>query len=226
MFEFKYPDSEQFQLLMHLQINKSEKQYLERSQDEYDALGDLIKKINPVKILDYGCGLGRSSVFFYNMLELSNTFFYLCDYEGVEFTKEKGCGIHEQNTVIPYNNLKYTEEFTSINNLKNKTIINLEEEGTQNLAEIDLIYSFHATGYHFGIETTFKDQNFNNITTSNAYMIFGIRNSNSTYKNLNTDLHINQKNIPLLKVPKFLGDFKLQNIIQGKLLQDFAIYKK
>jgi len=89
-FNFESDNQELMDDLKHLQINKSDKQYTERSEDEYQCVKGFIFKSKPKSILDIGAGIGRTSVYFNHMESLSDTKFYLADFNGKEFDKKRG----------------------------------------------------------------------------------------------------------------------------------------
>jgi SAM-dependent methyltransferase len=207
MYDFKYiENNKEFDEYMYLQIDDKPETYHARSVDEVKSLGSLLSNTPNGKILDLGCGLGRSSIFIKNTLKLDNTHFYLCDFNNKEFNKSEPCGEH-LDSVIPYNNLNLTNEFTTLNGITNKDILNLNDP--LNLNNIDIIYSFHCVGYHWDIETSFIKHNLESITSDNAIMIFGVRKKKSK-----------------LKFPTKVGSFHLVDVIKGSLVQDFVVYKK
>jgi len=210
-FNFKSKDQKAMDLLKHLQINNSDKDYEERSADEYETLKSIMFEKKPNKIFDIGAGIGRTSVYFKNLAELDDTTFYLADFTGKEYEKKGGCGHHEDIDPIPYNDLKITKSFCENNgmNMKNIEIVDLAENEFEKIKDVDLISSFDSVGYHWLIEDAFKKYKLNAMASENAMLVFGGR------------MAIKKK-----EYPDVLGDFKIQEVIEGKFLQRFIIYKK
>tara|TARA_R110000772_G_scaffold20466_1_gene56640 strand:+ start:5071 stop:5733 length:663 start_codon:yes stop_codon:yes gene_type:complete len=210
-YKFKNIETEEFENLKWLQINKEDDIFLQRSVDEYEKLKEYIK--NPSNIVDLGCGLGRSSIFFKNMTpSLNDTKFYMCDFTGLDFKTKgsgnKNCGMRESTNKIPYNDMDITKEFCITNNLENIDLVNLDTDRISKLNNIDLVYSFHCVGYHWGIEESFLKYNLENSTNENAILIFGVR-----------------KNGKKLKEPSNLGSFELVEKVDGFQLSDYLIYE-
>lgn len=211
VMNFKYPDNnEKFDRLKFLQISNDKNDFINRTEDEYSIVKEYLDVKN--NIIDLGCGLGRSSIYFKNIHDMDNKF-YMCDFNGEDFNKKQNCGTHNNTQPIAYNDLSLTNEFCTLNNLLNTQYINLENDDITNLENVDLLYSFHCVGYHWSIEKSFEKYNIENITNDEAILIFGIRNSKQTEK------------LPF-NYPDQIGSFKLKERVNGKKLQDFLIYKK
>lgn len=210
-FNFKSENQELMNELKHLQINNSDKDYQDRSKDEYNKIKDIIFANKPKNILDIGAGIGRSSVYFKNVEELNDTEFYLADFNGKEFEKKGGCGQHDNVNPIPYNSLDITKSFCENNgmNMKKTKIINLESNGLNNIGKMDIIYSFHCIGYHWSISEAFKNYKLEEHAHENTIFVFGCRNS-----------------VNISKYPKKIGKFNMVKDIPGAYLQRFLVYKK
>jgi len=212
-FKFNYTSDNQklMNVLMHLQIDSSDKQYTERSEDEYLMLKDIIFENKPKVILDLGSGIGRSSAYFNGMAELGDTKFYLADYNGQDFDKKKECGTHDNAKPIAYNDLSITESFCENNgmNMDNVKTINLDTDEINGIERANLVYSFHCIGYHWSIEEAFTKYNLSKNTSDDAMLVFGSRMTQEVED-----------------YPEKIGDFKLFKAIPGKFLQRFLIYKK
>ena len=208
-YNFKYPTSSEFNEFMFLQIDSDPKVYLQRSIDEYLSIHKFIDPAKCQKIVDLGCGLGRSSIFLKNMFPLNESIFYLCDFNGKEFDKTRPCGNHIGGN-IPYNDLKLTRIFAEKNDLTNTEFVDLSKGEIFNLDNIDLVFSFHCVGYHWDIFNSFIENNLEEITSDNSLLIFGIR------KNYKKTTHY----------PIKMGSFELVSEVTGGELQNYIIYKK
>jgi phosphoglycerate dehydrogenase-like enzyme len=178
--------------------------------DEYEHLKSEIG--HPKKILDLGCGMGRSSIFLKNMLKLNNTKFYFADFnENKQYPKGKTgipLGYHTNSKPQPFNSLKLTKQFCEMNNLNDLEMINLNTDKVTKLQDLNLIYSFYSVGYHFSIDKAFEKYDFQNTTTQDAIFIFGVRK-------------------PTFEIDTAKSKYlKLIKRIPGNVYQDFAIYKK
>lgn len=218
-YKFNYiKNNELFDRLKYLQISKNEIEYLERSEDEFKSVGHLVKNVD--KIIDLGCGLGRSSIYLKNMLDMDDTIFYLCDFSGEEYDKgpcsNNPCGQHIGGN-IPYNDLSLTERFSKLNNLTNINIIDLSNDNMSKLEEVDVVYSFHCVGYHWDITESFKENNLENVISNDGVMIFGVRK--------NKNIHTRETDKELV-TPQKVGSFTLVETIKGGLLQDYVIYRR
>jgi SAM-dependent methyltransferase len=210
-FNFKSENKELMDNLKFLQINESNKEFLERSEEEYEKLKDIIFAKKPNKILDVGSGIGRSSVYFNSLENLKDTKFYLADFTGKEFDKTDYCGSHDNANPIPYNSLEITEEFCKNNNMNmdNFKTIDLATEDIKNLKKIDLIYSFHCIGYHWSIQDAFDNYGLDNISHDDTIFVFGCRAGHD-----------------ISEYPEKIGNYKLKHQIPGDFFQQFLVYKK
>lgn len=206
-FEFKFDDEIDF--FIKLQDANRKFLYL-MCVDEYKCLKDIIKK--PEKILDFGCGMGRSSIFLKNMMGLESTSFYLCDFNKNTYRPDgesKGAlGYHKNNRPVPFNSLGATKRFCDYNNLKKVEFIDLLSEEINKIDLVDVLYSFYSVGYHWDIDEAVEKYGLLNKVKDDGIFIFGVRKEEF---NVNTS------------VSKYL---KLIDRIQGNVYQDFAIYEK
>jgi len=217
-FNFRV-DSDDTKFYQKVQVSDHLSHYLRASIDEYEQLKDEIG--NPKKILDLGCGIGRSSIFFKNMLNM-DTKFYLADFDQNEYYKDgrrnEFLGYH--NKPIPFNELEVTRRFCISNGLENLGLVDLATDNIKELSGIDLVYSFHAVGYHWSIEDAVRVYGLENITTNAAKFIFGVRNERS------------KGGVPVggktdyEKQASVIGSLYLDKIVYGKRLQDYWIYRK
>lgn len=185
--------------------------------DEYEHLKDVISSLHPKKIVDLGCGMGRSSVFFYHMFSLKDTKFFMGDFDKNTWRPQgenKGAlGYHDNNNPIPFNSLDLTNRYCDYNNLKNREVMDLDSDRIKELKDIDLLYSFYSVGYHWSIDKAIERYGLLDITTSTATFIFGVRKENKgkPFSGLNT------------KESSYL---KLEKVIGGNVFQDFGVYTK
>ena len=119
------------------------------SQAEWDSAEVVIDK-KPKRILDYGCGLGRMSVYVHKQFQDPAIEYVLFDGDSTPSKQGAGTGFTRQE--IFYNNLRMTELFCRSNDLTNYMIVNAEEQPLSDAGEVDLVMSFLSLGYHYPIE--------------------------------------------------------------------------
>jgi len=217
-YRFKMPNSKS-NFFGCLQISDNTRDFLKASIDEYESLRRLFGF--PKKVLDIGCGLGRSSVFLKNMCHWNGAKFYLADFnENVQYPKGRTnipLGYFDDAKPVPFNSLGATMYFCTDNDLVNVKTIDLSTNNIKKLRNVDLVYSFHSVGYHWSIEKAIKKYNLNDVTTPNAKLIFGVRNKKVIENEKATD-YKEQK--------KVIGNIHLTDIIHGTLFQDYWVYRK
>lgn len=216
-FEIPSKNKDDIQKLLHLHTGiisglQDGDRYLKVSKDELNHLKDEIGAPNIV--LDIGCGLGRSSIYFKNSLKLFNTKFYLADFSSKKWEslyndlisrKLRQVGYFPNNEILPFTDLNMTKLLCDSNNLTNYEIINLKTPMIYNLRDIDLVYSFNAIGYHLPININIKKYHLMDTTTEDAKFIFGIRKG---------------------FVPESIDELNLIKKINGDLFQDYCVYEK
>lgn len=75
-FNLLVSDKDKIEHLQRLQISTNMSLFEKTSADEFNNLKKFfINKLEIKKVLDLGCGIGRSSIFFKNMLDMSETTF-------------------------------------------------------------------------------------------------------------------------------------------------------
>jgi SAM-dependent methyltransferase len=163
---------------------------------EYESLKDEILENSPKKIVDLGCGSGRSSFFFFMNLKKQlprDTTFMLADYDRVAdgyditkpfFDKENFAGaqgyMRDNKFILPYNNFNVAKILKNIFcPTMNMEILNLDENKIQNLSQVDIVYSFASIGYHYSIATAFEEYNIKNILRSGGKFICDIQRAPS-----------------------------------------------
>lgn len=212
-FNFECSNPELIRYLSGLQVDFQHNSALRVSKDEYIHLKPYLIDLKPKKVLDIGCGIGRSSVFFKNFFGWEDTIFYLADFNELVYCADKNfvpCGKHSNAEPIPYNNLSITEEFCKNNNLTNFELIDISKDKMENLQDINLVYSFHCIGYHWDLEKAIEKYSLEKITTEDCLMIIGGRRE--------------ETGINLL--PKTIGKFDRFHSISGKEKQAFHLYSK
>lgn len=213
---------EEMKFYVELQDTNLEFQY-KMCVDEYKHLKDIIKKIGPKQVVDLGCGMGRSSVFFRQMLKMDQVKFFLCDFNRNTWRpngENKGAlGYHENSVPMPFNSLSLTERYCDYNGLTNRQILDLESKDIASLRDIDLVWSFYSVGYHWSIDKAVEQYNLLEITSPNAKFLFGVR-KDLDKNNPNKHMFVEKDT----KVSKYL---KLQDrITGGEVFEDWAIYSK
>lgn len=207
-----FPTNARFDQLWNLQTDSHKWQIY--SEDEIENLSDIFEFAPPQSIVDWGCGLARSSVGFFKAFNLEDTTWSLCDFTGVEVGQwvddngkkaKKGMGTFENNNPMPYNDLSLTKEFCNLNGMTDIEIRDIEK--IQDLGSPDLIYSMHCVGYHFSIKA-FMEQ----VKMSPKRFIFGIRR-----KKLTDAYDVDD-------VDTIVGYRK--RLITGGALQNFLIFEK
>jgi SAM-dependent methyltransferase len=163
---------------------------------EYESLKDEILENSPKKIVDLGCGSGRSSFFFFMNLKKQlprDTTFMLADYDRVAdgyditksfFDEENFAGpqgyMRDNKFILPYNNFNVAKILKNIFcPTMNMEIFNLDENKIQNLSQVDIVYSFASIGYHYSITTAFEEYNIKNILRSGGKFICDIQRAPS-----------------------------------------------
>jgi len=216
-FNFRVNDGE-IRFYQILQISPHLDKYLDGSIDEYEKLKDEIG--TPKKVLELGCGIGRSSIFLKNMLNLTAKF-YLADFDSNEYYKEgrKKEFLGYVKEPVPFNSLEVTKRFCIDNNLENLELVDLATDNIKELSDVDLVYSFNAVGYHWSIEDAVRKYDLENITTKDVKFIFGVRNKRS------------KKGVPVggasyEEQASIIDSLYLDKIISGDGIQDYWVYRK
>lgn len=202
-----------------LQVSGNNRNSLKASIDEYERLKEEIGV--PKKVLDIGCGIGRSSVFLRNMMDLEDTLFYLADFnENVQYRDGRTnipLGYCNNADPKPFNNLEATKRFCEANNMDNIRIIDLGTNAIKKLRDIDIVYSFHSVGYHWSVKEAVYTYSLEDITGKDAKAIFGVRNRKVIEKEPKTGYRYPEDTV---------YSFKKRKSINGNIFQDYWIYEK
>jgi len=156
------------------------------SLDEHESLESILKPLSPNFVIDLGCGIGRSSIYFKHCLGWEKTRFLFLDghrsvYEGKEWMNPKQTFYHPQGPESNqsfYTNFDLLDRFLASNRIGSYHLIDLQREPTipfDQLPKADLLYSFHSAGYHFALSPFFERYNLHNLLKKGAHLIFGIR---------------------------------------------------
>lgn len=135
------------------------------SMPEISSFHDLIHK-EPERMLDIGCGIGRTSVYLMKRFNWQNTEFHLLDGDG----REIKYGIDEEGKNDFYNKLQYTAAYCGVNEMSNYIVHNAAEDMWRFL-EYDFVISTLAFGYHWDFNRYLSKLNIK----KGALIIFGTR---------------------------------------------------
>lgn len=233
-FKLKYFDEwEKSKLDRYLgwQLSEGGNRFLtatEISIDEYKALQSIFKKFFPKQpeiIVDFGCGLGRSSIFFKHMFKWESSKFVFIDshrqiYGSFENNYSPSQSLFHQNIKNLkgnfYTDFDLIDRFLLSNDMQKYDLLDLREEKDKLLMikNVDLFYSFHSIGYHYDILNTFDYYKIHDLLKPGALLIFGIRRRNDPLRNK-------------LKIDKFIKQgYKKLALIEGNMLQDYLLMTK
>lgn len=172
----------------HLRPTETSRSFWELTQNgscwgEYDALAPLLTRMQPpAKVLEVGCGLGRSAVFFKKALPWRDSAFHLYDADGPrihyprtgERTGRTFCGdLQALREVLAHNEIEHVQIFDA-RELDNRL------EGLP--GPYDLIYSFYAAGFHWSL-ADFWDE-LEALIHDNSIGIFTIHRNFETFPQL------------------------------------------
>lgn len=203
--------------------------FLRACVDEYKALGDVLTNPMylsqpPALIMDFGCGIGRSSIFFMHMLHWDSTKFLLVDGHRDVYGKKENMtagqtGFHYDVGRLSdsfYTNFDLLDRFLVANGVQSFDLIDLTKE-RRRVAEIrgvDLFYSFHSVGYHYDIVSVLDHYGLHNVMRQGGLLIFGLRRQTDPLrKELHTALLLER-------------GYEKVNEIQGSRVQDFLVLRR
>ena len=200
---------------------------MEASIDEYKALQSTLVNTfpeGPKVVMDFGCGIGRSSVFFKHMLKWRSTKFILVDsHEDVFGTFANRvpsqtsfhCDISSLEGSF-YTNFDLIDRFLLSNDIYIYDLVDLRKDRYKLsvVKDVDLFYSFNSIGYHYDILGAFDYYGIHDCLQPGALLIFGIRRKHDPLLNELTIDNFIQRGYKKLKV------------IEGYLNQDFLVMQK
>ena len=145
----------------HLSTNDSDREVWERDQNgacwgEYEALLPLFRAMPPPhKVLEIGCGLGRSLVFFNKKLTRGGGEFQAYDADG-RTTHYAMLGQRNVDSFcgnLPM--LRYVLDYNNVGNVR--TFDAMEVPLAALPGPYDLIYSFYSVGFHWALQHFLPD---------------------------------------------------------------------
>lgn len=182
---------------------------------------------HPKVVMDFACGLGRSSIFFKQMFNWDTTKFIFVDgHKNIYGTKEnlneyQTAFHHKVNSIFNqsksfYTNFNLLDRFLLSNGINRYDVIDINQN--KNLPDliknVDFFYSFNAVGYHYDILSTFNYYKLHNILSKGAILVFGIRNKRKPFAEE-------------LKIDEFIKcGYHLLERIEGGRNQDFLVFRK
>lgn len=145
----------------HLSTNDADRELWERDQNgacwnEYEALLPLFRAMpSPQKVLEIGCGLGRSLVFFNKKLTKGSGEFHAYDADGrtTHYTMLGKRGIDSFCGNLPM--LRYVLDYNNVGNVR--TFDAMEVPLAALPGPYDLIYSFYSVGFHWALQHFLPD---------------------------------------------------------------------
>lgn len=183
---------------------------------EADALGEYIR--GRKKVVDIGCGLGRSSVAFYHAFDMKDAIFYLVDYDEKRLWSDYqvvgGRPLGYSSRVVPITCFKAINAYCTDNGFVRCNVRGMNTKYYQRFKGVDLLYSFFAVGFHFPIQKFIEEHEVGKFTSDDVVLIFGVRKEGSpTY----------EQSIP----PEYVHPFELVERIKSESPdEDFVVYKK
>lgn len=210
---YQFKDKEKFETYLKIQTrNFSELE--DMCEEETIAIQKYLKGTK--NILDFGCGIGRSSIYLKNALNMKARF-YLADYGGFSNESEVNfpIGFHFDNKIVSLTNFGAIREFCSYNNLKNYRIIDLNTNRINQLNNIDVIYSFLSLGYHWSVEAAVEKYHLDRILNNKGIFICGVRKEKQIDENSSNFKNPNRK----------IGTLCLKDIVISNTLENYWIYE-
>lgn len=134
---------------------------------EYQEMLPILRKIDPARIADIGCGYGFFDVFAARELG--------CDIVLIDIEENENRHFGYRMSGSAYSNLGVAKEFALANGVKKKavTIINPNNEDLTKVKPVDLAVSFMSCGFHYPVNT-YMDY-FRDGVTADGHLIIDLR---------------------------------------------------
>lgn len=145
--------------------------YEKLSEVEFAGYNEFVKERS--KILDLGCGVGRSAAYL-NMRLDHEPHFIMADFDEVADIR------YGWDSDSIYNSLEATKEFCEDNGMTNFELFDLGRKSVSELKDVDMVMSFLAVGFHVKIDAYLSD--LLAVTTKDALFVFGVREGQYTEK--------------------------------------------
>lgn len=122
---------------------------------EWEALGSLLRRLKPARVLEIGPGIGRSLVFFSKKLQWNDIEVHAYDGDGSS-TKYTLNGPRFADSFC--GNIRVLNEVLAFNDVKNVKVFDAAQVSLAMLpGPYDLVYSFYSIGFHWGLEYFLDD---------------------------------------------------------------------
>ena len=202
---------------------------LRTSADEFRALTPTLTNPAlfpqpPKQVIDFGCGLGRSSIAFRQRLGWSSTHFLFLDGHAEIYGEKSNMsptqwGFHQDVGRLTgnfYTNFDLLDRFLVANGMRAFDLIDMtrDREKLARVRHADLFYSFHSLGYHYDVATALDAYGLREAVRPGGLMILGVRRRSDP---LRKELRLE---------PLFERGYALIEEIPGQLMQDFVILQR
>lgn len=244
-FQFKYFDAWRLKRLKRyldwqLPERELQVQLSNYSHDEYSVLREILAAHfnsfsvpGRLKIADFSSGIGRSTAFFKNMFNLNQARFFLFDgnkkiygpktemQDSQRHFHTKVDDIFSDNTSF-YTDFELVDCFLESNNVSRFQLVDLaaanQIEDIQSIGPVDLLYSFHAVGYHWEMSAVFDYYKLDKIIAKGSLLVFGLRRKSDPHGYGDDQFE---------RIEQFLSrGYEKVDVIEGELLQRFLILRK
>ncbi len=141
----------------HLAPGESSRDFWELTQNgscwgEFDATASLLRGIpKPARVLDIGCGLGRSTAFFRRALDWNGTEFHLYDGDGPRIDYPRSGVRNDRSFCGDLTTLRAVLDYNQVPNCR---IFDAHQQGRRLdglPGPYDLVWSFYAAGFHWSL---------------------------------------------------------------------------
>mgnify|MGYP001572465460 FL=1 len=192
--------------------------------DEYETLKDMLAAIHiPSVVMDFGCGTGRSSIFFKHRLGWEQTKFLLVDGQQAVYgdksnmTQLQGgftANGHDLSQSF-YTDFDLLDRFLLSNGMSHYDLVDLTKDASRLkvIRGVDLFYSFHCVGWHYDPATVFETYQLWDVVRPGGLVILGIRTPA-------------ENGHPLPLEPFWVHGYRLLTRLAGKRKQDFLVLQR